>query len=334
MVRRRILGALRIALALLVLVAVVVAVSRNWNQVSADMRRVQAGQVLLAAALVCLAPLLTMLAWRRVLADLGSPLHLAPAGGVYFVGQLGKYLPGSVWSIVAQAEMGMRLHIPRRRSAVVGLITLGLAVICGLLVGIPALPQLLSRSTSASRDWVVVLAVPLLAVVFSPRLLNWGIALGLRLLRREPLEHRLSGRAVFASSAYLVGAWVCSGLAILVLARAVADRPMDGSRLLVATVGGFALASALSMFAVVLPAGVGLREGVLVLLLSPMISLSGATAVVVLARFLTVLSDVLFALGGWVWARSHHLITTRADAERRADQQLVIEDDITPPHPG
>ncbi len=47
-----------------------------------------------------------MLAWRRVLADLGSPLHLAPAGGVFFVGQLGKYLPGSVWSIVAQAEMG------------------------------------------------------------------------------------------------------------------------------------------------------------------------------------------------------------------------------------
>lgn len=332
MTRTRIFATLRIALALLVLVAVVVAVGRNWTQVSQDIRRVQPGQVLLAAALVCLAPLLTLLAWRRVLAELGSPLHLAPAGGVFFVGQLGKYLPGSVWSIVAQAEMGARLHIPRRRSAVVGLISIGLAAICGLLVGIPALPPLLSRNSTGSTGWVVVLAIPLLAVVFWPRLLNWGIALGLRLLRREPLEHRLSGRAVFASSAYLVGAWVCSGLHVLVLAHAVADRPVDGSRLLVATVGGFALASALSMFAVILPAGVGLREGILVLLLSPLISLSGATAVVVLARFLTILSDVLFALGGWVWARSHHLITTRAD--RLADPELVVDDDLTPPHHG
>lgn len=330
MTRTRIFTTLRVGLALLVLAAVVVAVGRNWAQVSQDIRRIQPSQVLLAAGLVCLAPLLTLLAWRRVLADLGSPLHLAPAGGVFFVGQLGKYLPGSVWSIVAQAEMGTRLHIPRSRSAVVGLISIGLAAICGLLVGIPALP-LLSRSSTGSTGWVVLLAIPLLAVVFWPRLLNWGIGVGLRLLRREPLEHRLSGRAVFASSAYLVGAWVCSGLHVLVLARAVSARPVDGSRLLVATVGGFALASALSMFAVVLPAGVGLREGILVLLLSPLISLSGATAVVVLARFLTILSDVVFALGGWVWARSHHLITTRAD--RLTDPQLV-EDDLTPPNPG
>ncbi len=85
------------------------------------------------------------------------------------------------------------------------------------------------------------------------------------------------------------------------------------------------------MFAVLLPAGVGLREGILVLLLSPLISIPGATAVVVIARFLTILSDVVFALGGWVWARSHHLITTRTDRHRRP---RVVEDDPTSPNPG
>ena len=330
MTRSRILATLRIALALLVLAAVVLAVGRNWTQVSHDIRRVRPADILLAGALACLAPLLTMLAWRRVLADLGSPLHLAPAGGVFFVGQLGKYLPGSVWSVVAQAEMGTRLHIPRRRSAVVGLVSIGLGAICGLLVGIPALPSLLSRSSTAPTGWVVLLAAPLLAVAFWPRLLNWGISLGLRLLHREPMEHRLSGRAVFASSAYLVAAWVCLGLHALVLAHAVSDQPVDRTKLLVASIGGFALASSLSMFAVLLPAGVGLREGILVLLLSPLISVPGATAVVVIARFLTILSDVVFALGGWVWARSHHLITTRT--ERTA--AVLVEDDPTSPNPG
>ena len=52
-----------------------------------------------------------------------------------------------------------------------------------------------------------------------------------------------------------------------------------------------------------------------VLLLAPATSTSAATAVVVLSRFLTVMSDVVFAAAGWAWARSHHLITSRAERE-------------------
>ena len=328
MTRARLLTTLRIALALLVVAAVGIAVARNWAQVSQDIGKVRLPDLLLAGALISLAPVLTLLAWRRILADLGSPLHLAPAGGIFYVGQLGKYLPGSVWSIVAQAEMGLKLEIPRRRSAVVGLITIGLAAVCGFLAGVPALPLLLSRSATSSTGWVLLLALPLVAIAFWPRLLNWGIALGLRVLRREPLEHQLSGRAVFVSSACLIAAWVCSGLHVLVLAHAVSEGRVTGSHLVIATVAGFALASSLSMFAVVLPAGVGVREGLLVLLLAPLLSTPGAAAVVVLARFLSVLSDVVFALLGWAWARSHHLLTSRTEREH---DHLVVEEDTMPP---
>jgi hypothetical protein len=322
--RHRVLNGLRIGLALLVIAAVAIAVARNWAEVSADLSRVDGGSLALAALCVALAPVLTLLGWRRVLSDLGSPLHLAPAGGVFFVGQLGKYLPGSVWSIVAQAEMGTRLHIPRRRSAVVGLITMGLAAICGLAVGLPALPLLLQREDGRGALWGVVLALPLLAVLLWPPLLNWGIARGLRLLRREPLEHSLSGRAVLATAAYFVAAWVASGLHAWVLVRAIGSPSVETGQLVLATVCGFALASSLAMFSVVLPAGVGVREGLLVLLLAPTTSTSAATAVVVLSRFLTVLADVVFALAGWAWARSHHLLTSRAE---RAQEGVLLEED-------
>jgi hypothetical protein len=270
-------------------------------------------------------PVLTMLGWRVVLADLGSPLHVAPAGGVFYVGQLGKYLPGSVWSVVAQAEMGARLTIPRARSAVASLVSVGLAAICGLIVGLPALPLLFSRDESTPLGWTLVAILPLLAVVFWPRLLNWGIARGLRLLRRERLEHELSGRAVLLASLAFMGAWLSSGLHVLVLANATASGPVDERRLVLACISGFALASSLAMFSVVLPAGLGIREGLLVLLLGPIISTPSATAVVVVSRFLTLSSDVVFALLGWAWARSHHLITTR---EERAHDHVVVDEDV------
>ena len=56
-------------------------------------------------------------------------------------------------------------------------------------------PLVASRGDAFSWWWVV-LAVALGCVLLWPRLLNAVIARGLRLLRREPLEHDLSGQAV------------------------------------------------------------------------------------------------------------------------------------------
>lgn len=91
---------------------------------------------------------------------------------------------------------------------------------------------------------------------------------GLRLLRREPLEHELSGRAIALTSAWFVGAWVSTGLGTFVLARSVAPEVPLGP-LLVTSVCGFALASAAGMFSILVP-GVGVRDGVLALLLTLM----------------------------------------------------------------
>jgi uncharacterized membrane protein YbhN (UPF0104 family) len=178
-------------------------------------------------------------------------------------------------------------------------------------VGLPAVPLLVTRRDSAATGWGLLLVVPLLVVVLWPRLINWAIATVLRVLRREPLEHQLSGKAVVTAVAYFVAAWVCSGLHALVLARAT-GRADDTGSLLLATVCGFALASSLAMFSVVLPAGVGVREGLLVLLLGPVTSTSAATA------------DVLFALLGWAYARSHHLLTSR---EERAHDHIVVDEE-------
>jgi uncharacterized membrane protein YbhN (UPF0104 family) len=156
----------------------------------------------------------------------------------------------------------------------------------------------------------------------------------LRVLRREPLERELSGRAILSATLLFIGAWVSSGMHVFVLARATSSG-YETDQLLLATLSGFALASSLAMFSVVLPAGVGVREGVLVLILAPVTSTSAATAVVVISRFLTVAADVLFALVGWAYARSHHLLTSAQEREHdHIDVELgepgTADDDQTP----
>lgn len=314
--RRRVVDALRIGVLLLVLVAVGIALWSNWEEVRGDLGRLDPGTLLAATALALLSPFATVLGWRVLLADLGSRLHIAQASGVFFVGQLGKYLPGSVWSVVVQTEMAVRLGVPRRRTTVVGLLCIGLSALTGLVVGLPALPVLLTRGDAVLPWWGVLLLVAVLLLLLWPPLLNLGIRTALRLLRRPPLEHSLSAAAVALSSVWFTLSWVIGGLSVWVMAHALAPDDADVGGLLLVAVSGYLLAAGIGMFSIVVPAGVGVRDGVMVLLLTTQMSLSAATAVVVVARFLTVLGDVVWAAAGWLWARSHHLLPQRGGRVR------------------
>ena len=307
MIRSRALDVVRYGLLVLILVAVVWALAHNWDQVSSELARMSWPVVVAALVLTVGAPVCTLIGWRVLLADLGSPLPMAPAASVFFVGQLGKYVPGSVWTVLAQAEMGAKLHVPRRRMAVTGLLSIGLAILCGSLLGVVALPRLLARGSSPVTAWLVGVALVVGAVLLWPPLLNRCVALGLRVLRREPLEHTLGGRAVLVTCAWFTAAWLSAGVGVAVL---VHDLQSDATftDLAVATVCGFALASAAGQLSVLVPAGVGVRDGVLALLLVTFMPVSAATAVVVVARFLAIVADLVVAGAGWAWGRRHHLL--------------------------
>lgn len=308
MTRQRWLDVVRVVVALLVLAAVTVAVWRNWGEVSSHLGDIPRGTLVAAFLLALAAPVFTLLGWRVLLADLGTRLPLPPSASVFFVGQLGKYLPGSVWSVVAQADLGSRLGVPRRRMGVVGLLSILLSVLTGAILGVPAVPALLARSEDFRWWWF--LPALLLLLLLWPRLLNRGVALLLRVLRREPLEHRLTTPAIALTAMWFVLAWLGVGLSVLVLAHAVAPERSWGS-LVVSSICGFALASAIGMFSFIVPAGVGVRDGILALLLGALMPFPAAIAVVVVSRFFSVVADVVVAASGWAWARSHHLLGSR-----------------------
>ncbi|MDN5765304.1 MAG: flippase-like domain-containing protein [Humibacillus sp.] len=326
MSRQRLFTVARLAIAAIVLAAVVYAIVKNWADVSVYLGQISKGTFALSTLAAAVGTVLTMLGWRVLLADLGSDLHVAPASGVYFVGQLGKYLPGSVWSVLVQADMARGLGVPRRRTAVTGFLAIGFALLAGGLIGLPAASLLLRGGSGGSGhfDWWVLFAVPIIAVLCVPRLLNAIIAAGLRLLRRPPLEHELSAGAVVRTVVVMVLAWVAFGVHILLLARAVSSDGQLHPDLTVASMSGYALSVSLGMLTVVLPAGLGAREGLLTLVLATALPTSAAAAVAITSRFIVTIVDVVAALAGWLYARSHHLI-----ADRRAIRDRDVTDDVS-----
>ncbi|MDO5504129.1 MAG: lysylphosphatidylglycerol synthase domain-containing protein [Actinomycetia bacterium] len=317
----RLVDWLRRVLLLVVVAVVLVLLWSNWDEVGPHLGAVSWQAWTLAVLISLLAPLLTMFGWRAVLTDLGSRLSLGNAAGIFLVGQLGKYVPGSVWSVVVQTEMAAKVGVPRRRAGVTGVITLVLSLLTGVVVGLPALPAFVNRGERVSLV-LVALAVAVLLVAVYPPVLNAIVSTVLRLARRPPLEHPLTGASIALMAMWFVLAWLAMGVAVWVIAADVAaggggalegggdgGAGLGGSTAYFALVcvSGFALASAIGMLSVLLPAGVGVREAVLVLLLAGLLTAPAATAVVILARFLTLLADVIWAVAGWLWDRAHGL---------------------------
>ena len=153
---------LRPLVLVLILVFVALLLAQQWPQVRPLLGRLTVVGLLAATVAVLAGHLATFLSWRALLTDLGFPLPLAGSLHVFFLGQLGKYVPGSIWPAVAQMELGRDYRVPQRVSGSAVAATLLISVGAGLLVAVVLVP--LAGLEALGRYWWTALALPLVAL--------------------------------------------------------------------------------------------------------------------------------------------------------------------------
>ncbi|WP_235854896.1 lysylphosphatidylglycerol synthase domain-containing protein [Nonomuraea aridisoli] len=254
------------------------AVAREWDAVAAGFARLSWPALAGSLAVVVAALLGAMLTWRTLLADLGSPLPPRPAAKVFFVGQLGKYIPGAVWPVLAQMEMGRDLGVPRSRSAAAFFLMMPIQLATGLLVTLVTLGW--------DRYGWLLLFIPLLLVLLEPRVINAVIGQALRRLGREPLERPLTRRGMLTALGWALAGWAAYGVHLYFVA------PQGG---LLFAVGAFALSWCLGILTFVVPAGAGVREVAMVAVLAPQLDQGAAIAVALSSRIVIIVGDLICA---------------------------------------
>ena len=272
------------------------AIAEHWSSVQSGLSRI--GPLDVAGGLFCvLAGLLaTMQVYRVLLGALGSPLPARTAAQILFVGQLGKYLPGSVWPVLAQMQLGTAHKVPRTRSASASVLAMLMSLVSGILVGLVVVPF----AGRATPYWWVFLLAPVIGVCMHPRLLNRILNRLLRLARLPPLDQPLTGQDVAVALAWGVVGWVFFGLQIWLLGNRLGLS--SGSDLLLA-IGGFAFAWCAGFVVVFAPAGAGIREVVLIAVLAGTMKAGDALAIALVSRVLMTAGDLISAGTAALFAR-------------------------------
>jgi hypothetical protein len=287
---RRIIRVLQWLLGLAIVGFAVRSLVRNWDELRAQPLQwsIEPGWILLSALVVWLMYALLIAAWRRMLTAWGPGLDLWSAARIWTVSSLGKYLPGKVWAVAGMAVMAQRAGIgagPATGSAVIlQVLAIGTGAAVAGLTGWGALRATYPGATTG-------LAALLAASVGGIGLLLWPALLN-RVVRIAAPDagpvNPPGGAVAFGIGANAV-AWMGYGVALWLLARGLLPDVELGLLSATAVFTASYLAGFLALFA---PGGIGVREGVFILMLQGPIGIGAATALAIASRLLLTVTEL------------------------------------------
>lgn len=282
--RRRVLArrALRVGWFVILSIALFLALHERWAEVRAELATLD-GSLLWLALVAGLAGVgASSGIWHHMLAGVGEPLPLWVSLRIFFVGQVGKYVPGAVWPAVTQAALAREHGIAPRATFSAATLFLWLHLVTGTVLGLTML------ALTGRLPLLTLLAVPALGALLLPAVLGRALVLLLRLARRRPLRQLPRGRHLLPAVGWAGTMWACYGLHLQLLTRAVGD-PIG----LPLAAGVFAAGWVVGFVLLIAPAGVGPREAAIVALLP--LGQGTALLIALVSRLMMTVADAAWA---------------------------------------
>jgi hypothetical protein len=276
----------------LLAVAVVVfasrALLRHWGEFRAlDIDWSLEAVPLVLAVLAVLATYAVLIeAWRRVVIGWGQSLRYTTAARIWCLSNMGRYLPGKVWSIAGLAVLAQRVGVSGWAATGSAVAMQALAVGTGVSVVAFAAPHAVSPLQLLAA---FVIAVGVVWFLVSRRLSS----LLARIARADVTLRPLTPQAAAIAGVATLVAWVAYGVAFWLLARGLLPGADLSAR---AAVGVFAAGYIVGLLAIFAPGGLGVRELVFIAILAPRLGSGGAVGLAVASRLLLTMTEVVAAL--------------------------------------
>lgn len=266
-----------------------------------------------------------VLVWIVLLHRLGARNlrpHWRQLTYVYAKSWMGRYIPGTAPWILGKIYFASRHGIPRAKLAVSSLLegALEIVVLLALSFAMLLFDSRFSVINSATRLFMGA-AIAACVIAMAPPVFNRLVSIGYRLMRHKSLEseHLVNGKAILSGAGLYVIGSLMSGIAFFFIAKSV--YPQLAYHDLPFLIGASNLAGALGMVAIFAPSGIGVREGVLLVLLGTVMPKSVAVVVVVLSRLWGVAAD--FAYFGLARLVAGRAVVQSTDAEGTAAKQKL-----------
>ncbi len=279
-----------IVLFVLVLAAVVMFAIKAFGRVDAyDFSEISLVDILPAFALITLGFVNRFAFWTVLTTSFGLKAPVVIAGRAFFSSLLGRYIPGKIGLFLIRLRAYEKCS---KKIVAASLITEYIAAMLAaciiVIIGtvfVPVANPLLTR-------WLPAGLLLILSALLHPAILKRVINLFFRIFRRTPLDTFPRIRTILLVTGGYILTGMLHGLAFFVILNSFSQLSIE---LYPIVTGAYYLASLVGVIAIFSPGGLGVREGVLFILLPFVVSSQIVVISVILMRLLTLGSELFLS---------------------------------------
>jgi uncharacterized membrane protein YbhN (UPF0104 family) len=282
--------ALQWGLAILIFGFLVGFVLRQWNQLPDFKWHFAPGWLALSAVCVFAFYIAQGEVWRLIMGALGERLPSTPARAIWGKSLLARYVPTNVLMLLGRMVMAERYGAPKRVTLASMVYELGLGFGTAVMVGAYFVIELPSLHHQPAR-YAVLAVIPVVLVVFHPRVFARLADFALGKLGREPLPRTLPFGRVLEFSLMYVACWAVVGIGVYAFASALTA--LDASDLPYIA-AAYPVAFCVAVLTFIVPSGLGTRDAALATAMAAVLAGAVATAIAVAFRIFQTAVELLY----------------------------------------
>lgn len=241
----------------------------HWEAIDDKIRSTSILRILIASVMFAIFLFLfRAISWRRILIGFGHRLPVAASTRIWSTSELARYLPGAIWQVLGRVYLVRRYGVDAATSSTSQVLELTIFLLANLFAGLVCLPWFGAQMDADAR-WYLYLAAglaPLLLLLLHPKIFLGVVNRVLKWVGKPPFALRLQKRLLAKLMVWSMLGLAWQGLALWVLMSQPDTLGLKLSQLPL-IIGAYCLAWCAGFLAVTNPAGIGVREAVLVTIL-------------------------------------------------------------------
>lgn len=281
-------------------------VYKEWDKFSGYNWSPNPYLVIFSLFILLIAYILFSNGWTMILRMIGINIGWRKGLSICLLSIFGRYIPGGIWTVLGRMYLCRLEGIPDSRSSISILLDQSYAVVsAGLVFSFSLL--FWNDTSSVLRVVPVVLIIPLFLFFLHPKPFLKIINPVLSWFGKGPVKISLSFSNMLILACYYSFNWLLVGVSFFIFIRSF--YPVEFHYLLIIS-GIYAISYAAGFIVFFMPAGLGVREGILVLLLSLFIPAPIAIGMSLLSRIWIIGLELLILLFFLINSQTRRMVKT------------------------
>ena len=271
----------------------------HWTPITQHRFKLDPSFLALSYILFFLHSTLLVYQWHLILKGMGEKLGFLKSFSIHYLSQMGKYLPGFIWSIIGKFYLTQKEGIGSPKVLFSILYQHALLALTGMII-LPGTLFLEKRLLIYYRYQFLTLAIMGITIAFYPKYLNKILEYIFRLFKKKYIPLAIHYKTSLSLLPLFVFTWIVGGLAFFCFVHSFYEISFSQ---LPDFIGIFTVTSMIGLVPIT-PGSIGVREGILSYLLSFAIPLPFAISISLLSRVWTTLGELVLIAVAYISRRS------------------------------